>query len=258
MRRSTVALLVAVVVSVGCSRSPEAEGPAYAWHDSVLAAMGGQDAWEETRYISFRWNVVREGQVISDRLHHWDRWNGRYRLETTVDGDSLLALLDVESRDGRVWLAGQEVTGARADSLVERAYAMFINDSYWLLMPYKWRDPGVNLEYLGEETHDDGTWQVLHLSFGDVGLTPGDQYWAYVDDRAPHLMRKWQYHLQGQDSKGVVFHWENWQETDAGIRIATERVPAEGNVRIRFPEVATSRDVPDELFEPPTAAPRTD
>ena len=166
------------------------------------------------------------------------------------DGESLVVLLDINSREGNAWLGGAAVEGAQSDSLAEFAYARFINDSYWLLMPYKWRDPGVNLEYLGHETHDDGTWQVFHLDFDDVGLTPGDQYWAYVSDTPPHLMRKWQYHLQGRESKGPVIRWENWQQFGP-IRLATQRNPVDADFRIEFAQVEAAKRIPPGVFDPP-------
>lgn len=244
-------LLATACAQRDSAKSADAENAALAWHDSVMAAMGGRKAWERTRYLRFRWNVFRDGELVSDRLHHWDRYDGRYRVETTTpEGESFLALLNVNTQEGQAWLNGRPVEGARNDTLVRLAYAMFVNDSYWLLMPYKWRDPGVNVEYLGPQTDDDGAWHVLHLSFEGVGLTPGDQYWAYVSAEPPHLMRKWQYHLQDQESKGSFFRWENWQQFGA-IKLATERNPIEGSTRIEFKDVTASDDVPPGVFDAP-------
>lgn len=231
---------------------------AYAWHDSVMAAMGGEKAWNRARYLTFRWNVIREGEVVSQRVHHWDRWGGKYRLETEIGGSetmgsdaSLVALFDVETGEGQAWLDGRLYSDQMGAALVERAYSMFINDTYWLLMPYKWRDPGVNVEYLGQETDEDGTFHVVHLSFDQVGLTPGDQYWVYIPDELPHLVRKWQYHLQDQEEKGPVIYWRNWQDFGP-IKLATLREPGDGGFQIEFTEIEVSRDVPEGVFEPPS------
>ena len=45
------------------------------------------------------------------------------------------------------------------------AYAIWVNDTYWLLMPYKMKDPGVTLAYDGEEGKGDENVGkvVLHL-----------------------------------------------------------------------------------------------
>jgi hypothetical protein len=63
------------------------------------------------------------------------------------------------------------------------AYATFINDMYWLFMPWKWMDMGVNLKYLGQKPLGQETYDVVQLTFGKVGLTPGDMYHAYVSPK---------------------------------------------------------------------------
>ena len=254
-RTNSLALLPLLALA-GCqsgepSIATTRDSAAVAWHDSVMAAMGGFDGWKNARYLHFRWNVIQNGQVVSDRIHDWDRRSGKYRLRTTTrDGDSLLALLNVNDRKGRVWVAGRPAEASQNDSLVERAYAMFINDSYWLLMPYKWEDPGVNLEYVGPKTDGTGAWEVVHLTFENVGLTPGDQYWAYISETAPHLMRKWQYHLQNQPEAGPMIRWENWQQFGP-IKLATERNPIGAPFRIVFKEIEVSRGVSAGVFEEP-------
>lgn len=261
LKRMTLALIAGcsgALAAHACSSSESARdtattNPAYAWHDSVMAELGGEQGWARARYIKFRWNVFRGEELVSNRLHHWDRYDGRYRLETTLpEGSSLLALFNVNSREGTAWLDGTPVSGAAGDSLVERAHAMFINDSYWLLMPYKWRDPGVRLESLGPRSDEDGSWQVFHLSFEDVGLTPGDQYWVYVSADPPHLVRKWQYHLQGREGKGPFIKWKDWQQFGP-IKLATERESVNRDFRIEFKDVEVARRVPRRVFAPPTA-----
>lgn len=249
--------LVAAVAACAGGADEEAANPAFAWHDSVMAAMGGEDAWEHTRFLAFRWNVYRNGELVSDRKHHWDRYRGDYRLETTMRGSpeeaerSLTVLFNVNTREGQAFVGGQPADEALNDSLVERAYGMFINDSYWLLMPYKWRDPGVNLEHVGAESDEDGGWQVFHLSFEEVGLTPGDQYWVYVSADPPHLVGKWRYHLQSMEERGPFIYWRNWQRF-GGIMLATLREGEGDDFRIEFTDIEASRRTPDGVFQPPT------
>ena len=82
---------------------------------------------------------------------------------------------------GRSWLDGEELEGSDVKKALDRAYGRFINDTYWLLMPAKMQDPGVNLASEGEAAKDGKTYDVVRLTFGEgVGLTPQDTYWAYV------------------------------------------------------------------------------
>ena len=113
------------------------------------------------------------------------------------------------------------------------AFGGFINDMYWLAMPWKWMDPGVNLKYLGPKTRGKDTYDVVELTFGQVGLTPGDRYQAFVS-QSSHLMTHWEYTLQSKD-KGS---WD-WQYGDyKGIKLASNHTNAQkasinmGNVRV--------------------------
>ena len=113
--------------------------------ESTLEAMGGRDAWGETRFLRWRF--------MGRRLHHWDRWTGDVRIEA----DSLLVLMNVRTKEGRAWDGGVEITdeAARAKAL-ERGHALWVNDSYWLIMPYKLLDPGAVLRRRGDGELPDG------------------------------------------------------------------------------------------------------
>lgn len=230
--------------------------------DRVMESLGGEEAWEETRFLSFRWLVEREGQIVSDRLHAWDRHEGTYRIETEQGGARLVALFDVdevEEREdfgkvpaGRAWRDGQELEGAARDSVLRQGYGAFINDTYWLLMPLKWHDPGVTVRYEGRDTLPDGqAYQVVHLSFEpDVGLT-NDQYWGYVDPETGR-MAAWRFHLQNQEQPGPLIWWEEWQDVGP-VELSALRRFEEGPATIRFEEIQASREVPEGALAPPTS-----
>ena len=113
--------------------------------DAVMAKMGGWKNWDQTRYITWRF--------FGRRLHVWDKWTGDLRHE---DGDRLV-LMNLGTKTGRVWFGGTEMT--QADSVrkyVNQGYRRWINDSYWLVMPYKLKDSGVTLKYSGEDETQDG------------------------------------------------------------------------------------------------------
>ena len=60
---------------------------------------------------------------------------------------------------------------------LDNAYAAWINDSYWVVMPYKLQDPGVKLTYTREDKTEDGKdAHVLTMTFDSVGLTPQNKY----------------------------------------------------------------------------------
>ena len=168
----------------------------------VMNALGGKDNWDNTRYIC--WNF------FGRRFHIWDKWSGNLRLK---DGD-LITLMNINTRKGRVWQNEEEITDP--DSLrkkLQNAYAKWINDSYWMFMPYKLRDPGVNLRYMGEGVTLEGdSAEILQLTFENVGLTPENKYHIYVD-RKSNLVIQFDYFEYATNDKPTIQRpWKNWQK----------------------------------------------
>ncbi len=243
-------LCVASALAAPPLRAQAADPKAAALADRVMEALGGADAWNKTRYLRFDFAVDRGGQTVVRRSHSWDKWTGRYRLEgTTREAQPFVVLMNLNTRDGRAWLEGKPLTGEPAAKQLEQAYATWVNDTYWLLMPYKMKDPGVFLALDGEEKRGDEAWDKLRLSFDNVGLTPKDRYWAYVN-RKTGLVDRWDYVLKGESKPPTSFTWLNWKR-HGRIMLSDDRHNAKDGTRIHFPVL----EVPDALADAVFATP---
>lgn len=237
---SFLAIAVLAASNLAAQSTPSPESIA----DQVMQALGGKEAWDQTRFLRFTF--------AGRRTHNWDKWTGRHRIEgQTQDGKKYLVLHNLNTRQGEAWLDGQKLEGDAAKEWLERAYGAWINDTYWLLMPYKLRDPGVNLAYAGSEQIDGKTYDKLHLTFGNVGLTPKDQYWAYIN-RDTHLMDRWAYVLQDQapGSEPTAWKWEGWQK-HGKIMLAPTRSQVGGDRKLELGDIAVLDTLPDTVFTTP-------
>jgi len=248
-RRLAAALLLPLLALAPAARSAaDADPEARQVAERVMEALGGAEAWSQVRLVHFGF--------AGRRTHDWDRSAGRHRVEgETRDGEHYLVIEDLDSRQGRAWLDGEEVHGERAAELLETAYGAWVNDTYWLLMPYKLLDPGVELTYQGTERIDGATYDVLGLTFDSVGLTPGDRYWAYVD-RDSGLMDRWAYRLQSQpeDAAPTVWLWQGWDwygPDEARVRLAPRREMLDGGRSLDLSPIEISDAVPEALFSGP-------
>jgi len=227
--------------------------------DLVMEALGGRRAWDGTRYVHFAFEVERGGKRVAYRTHLWDRHAGRLRYEPTpaTDGAKIVVLLDVQTRRGEAYRAGTRLPDAGTKPLLDEAYEAWINDSYWLLMPYKMKDPGVHLKYGGAEERAGAIYDIIELSFDKVGLTPGDRYWAQVN-RATHLVDRWSYILQDDPpgSRPTVWDWVGWTRRGA-ILLAPRKISVrkEGTVTIGHPIMDVYEALPDEYFRSPAPLP---
>jgi hypothetical protein len=248
-----LAPILAVLLLSGTLLAAETREPAaVAVAEKTLEAMGGNKAFAGLRTLKFDFVVERDGKEAA-RVHHvWDRWDGRYRIETiNRESKHVLTIFNVQKQgEGRSFMDGKELTGDDLKKALEKGYGRFINDSYWFLMPSKMLDPGVNLASEGESEVDGKAYDVVRLTFGEgVGLTPHDTYWAYVS-KASGLMDRWQFVLTGQDpTKRDEFLWGDWQ-TIGGVRVALTRTSTDGSTVIRFDHVSGSASPDDAAFKP--------
>lgn len=224
--------------------------------EGMMDAMGGPAAWEKARYLRFDWVVERDGKEVAHVKHLWDRYDGRTRVEwETRDHKKVVALFNINTKTGHVHVDGHAAEGEELQKYLEQAYGRYINDGYWLLMPWKLKDPGVKLEYVSQTEMEGKKYDLVHISFEHVGLTPGDHYWAFIN-RETHLMDRWAYFLEsyvkdkGEPAldKATPWDWRDWRDV-GGIKLAGEKVRLGENARIHFPVLKVLPEVEASVFE---------
>jgi hypothetical protein len=248
--RAGVVLAFLVLVFVASPRAKAADkrdAKAVEIAHAMMQAMGGENGWDSVHFVRFDFKVIANGKAVLDRHHLWDKYSGRYRLETkTKDGREEVVLFNTGTKEGKVYLAGKEVEGGEAKKDLKDAYGAYINDMYWLAEPWKWLDPGVNLKYLGTRKRGKESYDVVQLTFNHVGLTPGDEYTDYIS-RESHLMTHWEYHLQG----GQKGSWDWEYGTYGGIMLAKTHVSTDKKNEINMGDVRVLGTVDDAYFTDP-------
>lgn len=202
--------------------------------DEVMAKLGGRENWDKTRYVMWRF--------FGRRLHVWDKWTGNARIES----GKLIILMNLNTKTGRAWEDGQEIT--HPDSLqkeLKKGYAFWVNDSYWMFMPYKLKDSGVTLKYHGEgRMADSSAADILELTFENVGLTPQNKYLVYVN-KATRMVGQWDYFKNSSDAApGMSTPWQDWQKY-GNIMLSDDRG------RNKHTDLAVFDELPASVFESP-------
>lgn len=210
------------------------DAKAIAIADEVMEKLGGRENWDNMRYVTWRF--------FGRRLHVWDKWTGNARIES----GNLVILMNLNTKSGRAWQDGQEVT--HTDSLkkeLEKGYAFWVNDSYWMFMPYKLKDSGVTLKYQGEgKMADSSAADILELTFDQVGLTPQNKYLVYVD-RTTRLVGQWDYFQNASDAAPrMSTPWKDWQKF-GNIMLSDDRG------RSKHTDLAVFDELPAAVFQSP-------
>ncbi len=170
----------------------------------VMKAMGGYESWKDTRYIA--WTFLGRRRLI------WDKFTGDVRINSL--NDSLKIILNIHSMNGKVMKSGELVTNS--DSLqkyIDSGRRIWINDSYWLVMPFKMKDSGVTLAYMGEDSTKRGQpSHVVALTYKDVGVTPENKFHVWIDKKSL-LVTQWAYYREAeQDSSDFIMPWLDYKK----------------------------------------------
>jgi hypothetical protein len=216
--------------------------------DDVMTALGGKDRWDALPGIRWTFGSSVNDTVKSSRRHAWDKRTGWHRVEgKNAAGDAFVFIHKVGTTEGHAWMNGQAIEGDSLQKLMTRSERLWVNDTYWMLMPYKMRDPGVKLVWDSEKEVDGKPCDVISMTFDHVGQTPGDHYWVYVD-RATHRVRRWDMVLEGDQPPPESYTWDDWVEK-AGLWFPTAHRNESRNVFTKDVEAVT-RFEPNEFTAP--------
>lgn len=237
--------LAALLLFAGCQSKPAtdlggSDPKAVAIADQVMDALGGKAKWDALPGLRWTFGVQVGDTVKSSRRHAWNKATGQHRIDgVNRIGQTFTFIHTVgDTNSGMAWVNGNAIEGDSLHKLIKRAEALWINDTYWFLMPYKLRDPGVTLAMAGDTTIADATFDRLALSFGQVGMTPGDHYWVFVD-RADHRVKHWDMVLEGDTPPPVRYTWGGWEQHD-GLWFATEHLRDSTNIFTNKVETVSS------------------
>ncbi len=210
------------------------DAKAIAIADQVMKAVGGRKNWDKTRFIS--WNFFGRRMLL------WDKQEQRVRIE--IPETSSIYLIDLKNETGKIMEGGEVMTAT--DSVrkyTEKGISIWINDSYWLVMPMKLKDSGVTLKYLGQDTTLSGEMaDVLQLTFEEVGRTPENKYHVFVDTQS-HLVTQWSYFPKASDeAPRFTVPWRDYQDY-GGIKLSGDR----GNNKLS--DIAVYSSIPEQVFQ---------
>lgn len=207
-------LLVGTACVSLCAHQPRPQGvDDLRSEDSVnrMWSALNHSAWEKTGAIRWRMAPGRP-------LFLWDRHRDWVLARYDNQSPEVEVYLALSSRQG-VAMKGPDnelPTGERGKWL-ERAYADWANDSFWLIAPFKARDPGTTRSLV----HAPGTEPDLLVSYASGGVTPGDAYlWHLAEDGTPLSWKMW---VQVLPIGGLEVRWTDWQTLATGVRVARVR-----------------------------------
>lgn len=211
---------------------------ALALADQVMAKMGGYAAWQQTRLLG--WDFLDGSYQL------WDKQTGDFRWQK----DDLVALYNLGTKQGQVYRAGQDISASpEGQKMLSRMYPIWVNNSWWLLMPFKLKDSGVTLTYQGPGRLMSGQpAEVLNMTFKNVGVTPDNKYEVLINPQT-QLVEEWAYFPKATDAQPAFRrHWTGYQQYGP-LMLATDR--SDGKDGRGLGHVSASATVPAGLMQNP-------
>ncbi len=203
-------------------QGPEAEELA----DKVLSAVNIQ-GWDSITAV--KWTFRNDHKFIWDKKRHL----------VQVEWQEYKAQLNTKTKKGKAWLSGNRVQDEEAElDLVQKAWALFANDSFWFAAPFKIRDQGTErrLVKLGKSNG-------LLVTYTSGGVTPGDSYLCLLDeDGRPNGWKMW---VNILPIGGLQFSWEGWETFDHDTHISLRHL---GVVDVNINDLETALNI-EQLYD---------
>jgi len=257
-----IAVTALLAVIPGCTPPDGGQGAAERTPEETLAdslvdawieAAGGMESWEEARTLRFTIMTVWYDSVGEIR-----RMRPR-RVEMRKAGGAEQARIERPEAEGlyvqvfngdTAWATLNERPIPVGDKAADETEYVARDAVYWIGLPFKLRDPGVNRS--ARQT-DEG--YEVRVTFGDdIGAHPGDRYFYYFldDDPFPEQVH---YVEQGKEEVDRNrTHWSNFVQVGSMVYVGSRLwVDTLGNPtkELRIDDVWVNPDLSEALFTPP-------
>ena len=185
----------------------------------IIANTYGIDNWSTVTELNFTFNV----DVGERHIERSFVWNPKTQDVVLMNATDTISY----NRN------------APMDSLQVQADKRFINDSYWLLSPFKlvW-DEGVSFseeENVIAPISKDTLHRLTILYEGEGGYTPGDAYDFYYSD--DYMIREWGYRGDNAEKASTSTSWVKL-ETFNGLKLNTVHQDSLGNFKLYFTNIS--------------------
>lgn len=188
----SIVILIFAAIKIFSKSLPQGKtGPdAEALTDKMLKAINAE-AYEELTYLEWTF-----------RDNHHFAWNKKNN-QVVVKWDDFEVNLSPNDISGTATKNGVELIGETAQEAIQTAWSYFANDSFWLVAPYKVRDPGTKRSLVETEKGP-----ALLITYTSGGVTPGDSYLWYLNDEGRPIA--WEMWTSIIPVQGMKITWEGW------------------------------------------------
>jgi len=182
-----------------------------------IANAHGFENWDNVSKIEFTFNVDRDSS-------HYERswtWNPKTSAVTMITAKDTVSY-----------------NHKQPDSTQINADKGFINDKYWLLLPFQlvWdRSANISTPVKSKAPISNQEFNKITLTYpADGGYTPGDAYDIFYDDN--FMIKEWIFREANTKEATLTNTFENYKDFN-GIKIAQNHKKLDGNWNLNFTNI---------------------
>lgn len=127
---------------------------------------------------------------------------------------------------------------AKIDSTVTKIDPAFVNDKFWLLIPFQlvWDESAsISKTVKAEAPISKTEMNKITLLYGNEGgYTPGDAYDIYFGD--DYMIKEWAFRKGNKPEAGLINTFENYQDF-SGIKLALDHKKAEDDWNLQLSNI---------------------
>ncbi|MBK06621.1 MAG: hypothetical protein CL920_23275 [Deltaproteobacteria bacterium] len=194
-------------------------------------------AWRDTGAIQW---------IFSGRNRHiWDKKRNFSIVRWGSGHSEVKAVFSIPSyKKGVVYQGNKKVNDPeKRQKLLKKAYAAWINDSFWLNPIAKFFDKGTTRRLV---TNKDGSNSLL-VEYKSGGLTPGDAY--LYEQGANGLPKRWRMWVSNIPIRGLAATFSGWETLSTGVKISTSHDI--GFFVLKLSDVKAAKDIRNLLGKDP-------
>jgi hypothetical protein len=223
MKKSLYFGLICSLLFFGC-KSEKSETPAIEETKELtiaekIANAHGYENWKNVSEVKFTFKVDKD--TIKGKGRSWV-WQPKKDNVTMITGETTV-----------------NYNRTKMDSTHISADRGFINDKYWLLVPFQliWdSDATISESKKAESPIGKQQLNMITILYGsEGGYTPGDAYDIFYDDN--YMIKEWIFRKGNSEKPSMATTFENYKNYN-GIKIATDHKMEGDNWNLNFADVS--------------------
>jgi len=177
--------------------------------NNVLKAIK-HEKYKKTRYLEWSFGGKRHFK--------WDK----EKHIADISWDTISVNLHTRNKENSTVYFNNKKQKIVDSSIVEKAWDIFNNDSFWLVAPHKLFDDGTIRSI---QKVDDK--ESLLVKYTTGGTTPGDSYLWVLDSNS--IPKSFKMYVPSMKLNGISATWEDWKLTESGTLLPLKHTFPSGN-----------------------------